>query len=160
MLEQLSHEHELPREVLGWRRLAKLKSTYLDALPPLVSERTGRLHPTFLQTGAATGRLASSNPNVQNIPIRTEEGIRIREAFVPAEGRRPLFVTYLAGIFRSTRFGVAEAHGRGTAMQFNDLLEKGAYRPTVTRVVSLEGVPGALRELAERRTMGRVVARL
>jgi len=87
VLEQLAHEHELPREVLAWRRLSKLKSTYLDALPPLVSERTGRLHPTFLQTGAATGRLASANPNVQNIPIRTEEGIRIREAFVPAEGR-------------------------------------------------------------------------
>lgn len=86
VLEQLAHEHELPREVLGWRRLAKLKSTYLDALPPLVSKRSGRIHPTFLQTGAATGRLASTNPNVQNIPIRTEEGIRIREAFVPAEG--------------------------------------------------------------------------
>jgi DNA polymerase-1 len=86
VLEQLSSKHELPGVVLAWRRLAKLKSTYLDALPSLVSRRTGRVHPTFHQTGAATGRLSASNPNVQNIPIRTEEGIRIREAFVPEEG--------------------------------------------------------------------------
>ncbi|MED5262374.1 MAG: DNA polymerase I [Myxococcota bacterium] len=86
VLEQLAAHHELPGVILAWRRLAKLKSTYIDALPALVSERTGRIHPTFHQTGAATGRLSASNPNVQNIPIRTEEGIRIREAFVPAEG--------------------------------------------------------------------------
>ncbi|MCA9512126.1 MAG: DNA polymerase I [Myxococcales bacterium] len=94
VLEQLAFEHELPAQVLAWRRLAKLKSTYLDALPPLVSPRTGRIHPTFLQTGAATGRLASTHPNVQNIPIRTEEGVRIREAFVPAEGRVLLSADY------------------------------------------------------------------
>ena len=94
VLEQLAHEHALPGEVLAWRRLAKLKSTYLDALPPLVSERSGRLHPTFLQCGAATGRLASTNPNVQNIPIRTEQGIRIREAFVPAEGSQLVSADY------------------------------------------------------------------
>jgi len=94
VLEQLALEHELPGQVLAWRRLAKLKSTYLDALPPLVSQQTGRLHPTFLQTGAATGRLASTNPNVQNIPIRTEEGIRIREAFIPAEGCKLVSADY------------------------------------------------------------------
>jgi DNA polymerase-1 len=86
VLEQLAPHHELPARILAHRRLAKLKSTYLDALPPLVNPRTGRVHPTFVQTGAATGRLSCVNPNVQNIPIRTEEGIRIREAFVPAEG--------------------------------------------------------------------------
>jgi DNA polymerase-1 len=86
VLEQLSAHHELPAAVLAWRRLAKLKSTYVDALPPLVDARSGRIHPTFHQTGAATGRLSSSNPNVQNIPIRTPEGVRIREAFVPREG--------------------------------------------------------------------------
>jgi DNA polymerase-1 len=86
VLEQLAAHHELPARILAHRRLAKLKSTYLDALPPLVNPRTGRVHPTFVQTGAATGRLSCVNPNVQNIPIRTEEGIRIREAFVPAEG--------------------------------------------------------------------------
>ena len=94
VLEQLSVHHELPAAVLAWRRLAKLKSTYVDALPPLVNARTGRIHPTFHQTGAATGRLSSSNPNVQNIPIRSEEGVRIREAFIPSEGRRLLSADY------------------------------------------------------------------
>ena len=94
VLEQLSAHHELPGEVLAYRRLAKLKSTYIDALPPLVDPTTGRIHPTFHQSGAATGRLSSSHPNVQNIPIRSEEGIRIREAFVPAEGHRLLSADY------------------------------------------------------------------
>jgi DNA polymerase-1 len=86
VLEELAHHHELPIRILAWRRLSKLKSTYLDALPRLINERSARIHPHFHQTGAATGRLSCSDPNVQNIPIRTEEGIRIREAFVPAEG--------------------------------------------------------------------------
>jgi DNA polymerase-1 len=86
VLEQLAAHHPLPERVLAYRRLAKLKSTYIDALPPLVDPKTGRIHPTFHQTGAATGRLSASDPNVQNIPIRSEEGVRIREAFVPREG--------------------------------------------------------------------------
>jgi DNA polymerase-1 len=94
VLEQLAAHHELPGAVLAWRRLAKLKSTYVDALPPLVDPKSGRIHPSFHQTGAATGRLSSSNPNVQNIPIRSEEGVRIREAFVPSEGRRLLSADY------------------------------------------------------------------
>ena len=94
VLEQLSAHHELPAAVLAWRRLAKLKSTYIDALPPLVDPKSGRIHPTFHQAGAATGRLSSSNPNVQNIPIRTPEGVRIREAFVPSEGQRLLSADY------------------------------------------------------------------
>jgi DNA polymerase I len=87
VLEQLMTHHELPGQVLAWRKLSKLKSTYIDALPPLVNSKTGRIHPHFHQLGAATGRLSASNPNVQNIPIRGAEGARIREAFVPAEGR-------------------------------------------------------------------------
>ncbi len=86
VLEQLALQHELPGDILAWRRLAKLKSTYVDALPPLVNPDSGRIHPSFNQVGAATGRLSSSGPNVQNIPIRTEEGARIREAFIPAKG--------------------------------------------------------------------------
>ncbi len=86
VLEQLSAQHELPAKILAHRRLAKLKSTYVDALPRLVNPTTGRIHPSFHQTGAATGRLSCTDPNLQNIPIRTEEGVRIREAFVPAEG--------------------------------------------------------------------------
>jgi DNA polymerase-1 len=94
VLEQLSASHPLPAAILEYRRLAKLKSTYVDALPPLVNPRTGRIHPTFHQTGAATGRLSSSSPNVQNIPIRSEQGVRIREAFVPAEGMRLVSADY------------------------------------------------------------------
>lgn len=86
VLAQLSSQHPLPERILAYRRLAKLKSTYVDALPPLVDPKTGRVHPTFHQTGAATGRLSASDPNVQNIPIRSEEGVRIREAFVAREG--------------------------------------------------------------------------
>jgi DNA polymerase-1 len=94
VLEQLAQHHELPSYVLAFRRLSKLRSTYVVALPPLVNPHTGRIHPTFHQTGAATGRLSSSHPNVQNIPIRSEDGVRIREAFVPAEGRTLLSADY------------------------------------------------------------------
>jgi DNA polymerase-1 len=94
VLEQLAAHHELPGRVLAWRKISKLKTTYIDALPPLVSSRTGRIHPHFHQLGAATGRLSASNPNVQNIPIRGEQGARIREAFVPAEGRLLMSADY------------------------------------------------------------------
>jgi len=86
VLEELSLRYPLPRLVLDYRRLAKLKSTYVDALPRLVHPETGRIHCQFNQTVAATGRLSSSNPNLQNIPIRTPQGQRIRETFIPAEG--------------------------------------------------------------------------
>jgi DNA polymerase-1 len=94
VMEQLASRHALPERVLAFRRLSKLKSTYVDALPPLVDPRTGRIHPTFHQLGAATGRMSATQPNVQNIPIRTEEGVRIREAFVAAEGCTLLSADY------------------------------------------------------------------
>jgi DNA polymerase-1 len=94
VLEQLASQHDLPLQILAHRRLSKLKNTYVDALPPLVNPRTGRIHPTFHQLGAATGRLSATNPNVQNIPIRSPDGVRIREAFVPAEGCRLLSADY------------------------------------------------------------------
>ena len=86
VLKELAHEHELPRTVLEYRSLTKLKSTYTDALPKLIDPSTGRVHTSYNQTVTATGRLSSSDPNLQNIPIRTEEGRRIREAFVPEDG--------------------------------------------------------------------------
>ncbi|MFQ5876781.1 MAG: DNA polymerase I [Acidobacteriota bacterium] len=86
VLEELARSHELPRRVLEYRSLQKLKSTYVDALPLLVNRETGRVHTSFNQAVAATGRLSSSDPNLQNIPIRTDLGRRIRRAFVPAEG--------------------------------------------------------------------------
>jgi DNA polymerase-1 len=86
ILEQLAADYELPRLMLEYRQLTKLKSTYIDALPKLVNPQTGRVHTSFNQTIAATGRLSSSNPNLQNIPIRTDEGMRIRSAFIPSNG--------------------------------------------------------------------------
>ena len=86
ILEQLATDYELPRLMLEYRQLAKLKSTYIDALPTLVNPGTGRVHTSFNQTVAATGRLSSSNPNLQNIPIRTDEGMKIRSAFIPSDG--------------------------------------------------------------------------
>ncbi|HEU5022780.1 MAG TPA: DNA polymerase I [Bryobacteraceae bacterium] len=86
VLEALAPNHEIVRQVLEYRQLTKLKGTYADALPMLIDPITGRIHTSFSQTGAATGRLSSSNPNLQNIPIRTELGRQIRAAFVPREG--------------------------------------------------------------------------
>jgi DNA polymerase-1 len=94
VLEQLALGHELPARIIEHRTLAKLKSTYADALPTLVNPVTGRIHTSFNQLVAATGRLSSSNPNVQNIPVRTELGRRIRAAFVPEAGRRFLAADY------------------------------------------------------------------
>ena len=86
VLEELAEKYELPRLIIEYREVTKLKSTYVDALPSLISPRDGRIHTTLNQTVAATGRLSSENPNLQNIPIRTELGRRIRRAFVPADG--------------------------------------------------------------------------
>jgi DNA polymerase-1 len=83
ILSELENEHEIARKILDYRELQKLKSTYVDALPLLVSERTGRIHTSYNQAVAATGRLSSTNPNLQNIPIRTPRGREIRKAFVP-----------------------------------------------------------------------------
>ena len=86
ILEDLATEHELPGRVLDWRQLSKLKSTYTDALQNHINADTGRVHTSYSIAGANTGRLASTDPNLQNIPVRSEEGRRIREAFVAEEG--------------------------------------------------------------------------
>ena len=94
VLEELAADHEIVRKVLEYRQLTKLKGTYVDALPALIDPQTGRLHTSFNQTGAATGRLSSSNPNLQNIPIRTELGREIRAAFVPRAGWKLIVADY------------------------------------------------------------------
>ncbi|MFY9561146.1 MAG: DNA polymerase I [Terriglobales bacterium] len=94
VLEALAAEHEVPRLVLEYRQLTKLKSTYVDALPALIRSSSGRVHTTFGQTGTATGRLSSTNPNLQNIPIRTELGREIRAAFTAEPGHLLLAADY------------------------------------------------------------------
>ncbi|MDH5833214.1 DNA polymerase I [Luteimonas kalidii] len=93
-LEAIADQHELPRVILEYRGLAKLRSTYTEKLPEMINPVTGRVHTSYHQAGAATGRLASSDPNLQNIPIRTEDGRRIRKAFVAPEGRRLVACDY------------------------------------------------------------------
>ncbi|MBN1681219.1 MAG: DNA polymerase I [Anaerolineae bacterium] len=94
VLESLRDEHPIVGKILDWRELSKLKSTYVDALPALVNPRTGRVHTSFNQTGTVTGRLSSSDPNLQNIPIRSEEGRRVRHAFIAPPGHQLLAVDY------------------------------------------------------------------
>ncbi|MBP6798087.1 MAG: DNA polymerase I [Luteimonas sp.] len=93
-LEAIADQHELPRVILDYRGLAKLRSTYTEKLPEMIDPDTGRVHTSYHQAGAATGRLASSDPNLQNIPVRTEDGRRIRKAFVAPQGRKLVACDY------------------------------------------------------------------
>ena len=94
VLEQLAKDYPLPAVIISYRQLSKLKSTYVDALPLLINKKTGRIHTSFNQTVTATGRLSSSNPNLQNIPIRTELGRKIREAFIAEKNHLLLSADY------------------------------------------------------------------
>jgi len=94
VLQKLAEDYPLPARILDYRSLAKLMSTYIEKLPRMADPKTGRIHTNFSQATAVTGRLASSDPNLQNIPVRTEEGRRIREAFVPADGCKLLSADY------------------------------------------------------------------
>jgi DNA polymerase-1 len=93
-LEAIADQHELPKLILEYRGLAKLRSTYTDKLPEMVNRDSGRVHTSYHQAGAATGRLSSADPNLQNIPIRTEDGRRIRQAFVAPPGRKIIACDY------------------------------------------------------------------
>jgi DNA polymerase-1 len=93
-LEAIADDHELPRLILDYRGMAKLRSTYTDKLPLMINPRTGRVHTSYHMAGAATGRLSSSDPNLQNIPVRTEDGRKIREAFIAPLGRKILSFDY------------------------------------------------------------------
>jgi DNA polymerase-1 len=94
VLEELALTYEIPKLILEYRQVSKLKSTYVDAIPVLIHPKTGRVHTSFNQTGAATGRLSSSDPNLQNIPIRSEMGRLIRSAFVPEQGNLLISADY------------------------------------------------------------------
>ena len=94
VLQELAHDYELPQVIMQYRSLSKLKSTYTDALPIQVFEKSGRVHTSYHQAVAATGRLSSSDPNLQNIPIRTEEGRRVRQAFIAPAGKKIVAADY------------------------------------------------------------------
>ena len=112
VLSYLAKDHEIIQDVLDYRGLAKLKSTYVDALPLQVEETTGRVHTDYMQTVAATGRLSSNNPNLQNIPIRTERGRQVRKAFVPRDENH----TLLAADYSQIELRIIAALSKETTM--------------------------------------------
>ncbi len=146
VLEELAEVHDLPREVLQYRSLTKLKTTYIDVLPGLVNPATGRVHTSFNQTVTATGRLSSSDPNLQNIPIRGEWGKRIREAFVAEEGNLLLSADYSQVELRI----LAHLSGdEGLISAFNNGLDIHARTAAEIFGVPLDGVTTEMRRTAK-----------
>jgi len=146
VLAELATEYELPRIILDYRSVSKLKSTYTDKLPRLISASTGRIHTSYHQAVAATGRLSSTDPNLQNIPVRTEEGRRIRKAFVAPEGRLLLAADYSQIELRI----MAHLSGdRGLLEAFNE--ERDVHQATAAEVfgVSVDDVTAEQRRSAK-----------
>ena len=143
VLEGLAAEHPIARKILDHRELSKLKSTYVDKLPELIHESSGRIHTTFNPTGSATGRLSSSDPNLQNIPVRTELGRRIRAAFVAPQGK-----TLLAADYSQIELRVLAHVSGDKALQ--DAFRKGEDIHTRT-AAEVFGVPPMMVEAEHRR---------
>ena len=133
VLEALQ-EHPLPSMILEWRQLSKLKSTYVDALPRLINAETGRLHGSFNQTVAATGRLSSTDPNLQNIPVRTELGRQIRKAFIPGEGYECL----LAADYSQIELRIAAHYSQDPALLNAFKTGQDIHRETASKVFSID----------------------
>lgn len=147
ILEKLAAEgHEIVEKVLNWRQLSKLKSTYTDALQDQINPETGRIHTSFHMTGTSTGRLASSDPNLQNIPIRTEEGRKIREAFIAEEGCTLLSVDYSQV---ELRLAAALAGVDALKQAFRDHVDIHALTASQVFGVKLEDVTPELRRQAK-----------
>ena len=147
ILSKLEAEHEIARKILDYRELIKLKNTYVDALPLLISKRTGRIHTSFNQAVASTGRLSSTNPNLQNIPIRTPRGQEIRKAFVP---RGPEFVIMSADYSQIELRIMAAFSGDQTMLDaFNSGVD--IHTQTASKVfhVGLDEVTGEMRRKAK-----------
>jgi len=146
VLQKLAEDYPLPARILDYRSLAKLMSTYIEKLPRMADPKTGRVHTNFSQATAVTGRLASSDPNLQNIPVRTEEGRRIREAFIPAEGCKLLSADY-SQIELRIMAHIAEDENLLTA--FRD--GKDVHQATAAEIfgVSLEDVSSEQRRYAK-----------
>ncbi|TVQ89311.1 MAG: DNA polymerase I [Bacteroidetes bacterium] len=147
VLSKLVDKHEIVSKILDYRSLTKLKSTYVDVFPRLISEKTGRLHASFNQTVAATGRLSSNNPNLQNIPIRTEQGREIRKAFVPGNKSNLL----LAADYSQIELRIIASLSKDKAMI--DAFKKGLdiHAATAAKVfgVELEDVDKEMRRKAK-----------
>ena len=146
-LQQLATDHEIVRRLLDFRGASKLKSTYADALPEAIWEKTGRVHTTFNQAVTATGRLNSQNPNLQNIPIRTEQGKEIRKAFVPRDDKHVLLSADYSQI--ELRIIAALSHETGMLEAFRDKLD--IHTATAAKVygVALEEVNSDMRRKAK-----------
>jgi DNA polymerase-1 len=147
VLEDLAAEgHQLPARVLEWRQISKLKSTYTDALPGFVNSRTGRVHTAYALASTTTGRLSSSEPNLQNIPIRTEEGRKIRRAFVAPEGRKLISADYSQIELRLLAH-LADIPTLKKA--FADELDIHAMTASEMFGVPIQGMPGEVRRRAK-----------
>jgi DNA polymerase I len=146
-LQSITSTHPIVEPILEWREVSKLVSTYLDALPPLVDKETGRIHTTLSQTTAATGRLASSSPNLQNIPVRRAEGREIRRAFVPGEGFDALLVADYSQI--ELRIMAHLSGDEGLIEAFST--DEDIHATTAAQVfeMPLDQVDGALRDRAK-----------
>jgi DNA polymerase-1 len=146
VLEELAEVHDLPHEVLHYRSLAKLKTTYIDVLPGLVNPLTGRVHTSFNQAATATGRLSSSDPNLQNIPVKGEWGRRIRAAFVAEEGNLLLSADYSQV---ELRILAHLSRDEGLVAAFNEDLDIHARTASELYGVSLDGVTPDMRRTAK-----------
>ena len=147
VLQKLEHKHPIAQKILHFRGLSKLKSTYVDAFPNLVNAETGRLHASFNQSVTATGRLSSSNPNLQNIPIREEEGRRIRKAFVPADDTHVLLAADYSQIELRLVAALSEDESMLDAFYNGD----DVHASTASKIynVPLEAVTGDMRRNAK-----------
>ena len=146
VLEGLAHEHPIVASILEWRSLSKLKSTYTDALVNQINPKTGRVHTSYMMTGAQTGRLSSTDPNLQNIPIRTEEGRKIREAFIAKPGHKLIALDYSQIELRL----VAEIAGLETMKQaFKDGIDIHAMTASEVFGVPLDEMTSEIRRKAK-----------
>lgn len=146
-LRKLADEHEIVQNILDFRQIQKLKSTYVDALPKLINPQSGRLHTSFAQAVAATGRLSSNNPNLQNIPIRTDKGREIRKAFIPRDNNHTLLAADYSQI--ELRVIASVSKDKGMIDAFNEGLD--IHTATASKVfgVDLEAVDSDMRRKAK-----------
>lgn len=146
-LQKLADRHPLPRFILEYRQIQKLRSTYVDALPLLINEKTGRVHTSFGQAVAATGRLSSNNPNLQNIPIRTDKGREIRKAFIPRDNDHVL----LAADYSQIELRIIASVAEDKAMMEAFMAGHDIHRATASKVfnVDLENVTSEMRRQAK-----------